>query len=226
MAVVLFVSETLAAAANASDTLQGGGTGVDLGQVQNGLFAPIVDQSTNNGAQILWIRHDSVVDPITNLKVYLSQYTATGFTYGGNKTPATDFSETLAEGAASAVDAAAKNNSSGGAGGLWMDQKWDVTQTNQFDISTRSAEVKIFGRAGQGQDAATAFTLDAAAMLHTPDNAAENDASAPVAGSIGISTDTVLGNRAKLRFRIYLRSAFPDGGYVQVGKTYRYSFTA
>jgi hypothetical protein len=55
---------------------------------------------------------------------------------------------------------------------------------------------------------------------------AENAPSAPVDGKIGISTDNVLGNRAKLRFRIYLREAFADGGIFQAALIARFSYTA
>lgn len=237
MAVLLTVSETLGGA-EVSDALAGGGIGLDLGQVTNGSYAPLVDQNLNQGAQTLYLRHDAIVDPITEVKMYLASYSETGFTYGGpsNTDAATNLADILAEGASSDVSAAAKNNSNGLAGGLWIEMQYNVTDTNQFDIfnsrtinsvtSPGSTFVKIYGRAGQGQSAPTAFGLIKEACLYTPDNSAENAPSAPVNGKIGKSTDAVLGNRGKMKMRIYLKSGFADGGIFQLAKVFRYSYTA
>lgn len=233
MAVLLTVSETLGGA-DVSDALAGGGTGLDLGQVTNGGYAPLVDQDLNQGAQTLYLRHDAIVDPITEVKMYLDSYAETGFPYGGpsNSSAAANIATVLAEGASSDVSLAAKNNSNGLAGGLWMEMQYNISETNQFDIATsRGADagskfVKIFGRAAEGQDAASAFNLIKESCLYTPDNSAEQAPLAPVDGKIGISTDTDLGNRAKIRLRIYLKTAFADGGIFQIAKVFRYSYTA
>lgn len=238
MAVLLTVSETLSGS-EVSDALAGGGTGIDLGQVTNGSYAPLGgDQNLNQGAQTLYLRHDSIVDPITEVKMYIVSYAETGFTYGGpnNASAASNLASVLAEGAASDVSAAAKNNSNGLAGGLWMEMQYNVTETNQFDIfndrtlsgvtSPGSTFVKVFGRSGGGQSAATAFGLIKEAALYTSDGSSEGSPSLPVDGKIGKSTDTALGNRAKLRLRIYLKTAFADGGIFQLAKVFRYSYTA
>lgn len=231
MAVLLTVSETLGGS-EVADSLAGGGTGVDLGQVVNGQYAPITDQTLNTGAQVLYLRHNAVIDPITNLKIYMDSYSRTGFTYGGAVTAASDYNILKTEGNASAVTAAEKNNSTGLAGGLWMEMQRDVATSNQFDIATaRSLDaatkyVKIFGKSAQGQDEATAYGVIKESCVYTPDNLAENAPSAPVDGKVGIETDNVLGNRAKLRFRIYLREAFADGGIFQFSLICRYSYTA
>lgn len=237
MAVLLTVSETVGGA-EVNDALAGGGTGIDLGQVTNGGYAPLVDQTLNSGAQTLYLRHDAIVDPITEVKMYLVSYAETGFTYGGpsNTDAASNLADILAEGASSDVSAAAKNNSNGLAGGLWMEMQYNVTETNQFDIfndrtlnsvtSPGSKFVKIYGRAGEGESSATAFDLIKESCFYTPDNVAENAPSAPVDGMIGLSTDTAKGNRAKIRMRIYLKTAFADGGIFQLAKIFRYSYTA
>ena len=237
MAVLLTVSETLSGL-EVSDALAGGGTGIDLGQVTNGSFAPLVDQTLNQGAQTLYLRHDAIVDPITEVKMYLVSYAETGFTYGGpsNASAASNLTSILAEGASSDVTAAAKNNSNGLAGGLWMEMQYNVSETNQFDIfnnrtlsgvtSPGSRFVKIYGRSGGGQSAATAFDLIKESCLHTADDVTEDAPSLPVDGKIGKTSDTVLGNRAKLRMRIYLKTAFADGGIFQLAKVFRYSYTA
>jgi hypothetical protein len=229
MAVTLYVqSAKSAAGANVfADSLAGGGNGIDFGQVVNGQFAPIVDQPTNDGALVVYINHDATVDPITNLKLYLGSYTLTGFTYGGADTASGDLSSVLSEGQTSDESASAKNNANGLASGLWVDMQWDVSTTNQFDVSSRSSNVKIFGNGGtQGIDAASAFVVSADAMLYSSNDIAEVDATTPVAGSVGKNNDTVLGDYAKLRFRIYLRTAFPDGGIFQCSLVCRYAFSA
>jgi hypothetical protein len=233
MAVTLTVSETVAGS-NVSDALAAGGTGVDLGQVTNGSFAPYVDAATNNGAQILWIRHNAIVDPITDVSMYLADYTlSTGFTYGGpsNTSSALNLTSILAEGASTSYAAGDKNNSNGTASGLWMDMQWDVSQSGQFDPATArgsdpaSKYVKVFGLAGQGQSIATAFSLIKESCTYY-NGTTEVAASSPVDGQIGISTDSAKGNRAKIRMRIYLRQSFVDGGIFQVAKVIRYSHTA
>lgn len=229
MAVTLFFQDAKSAAgANVfADALVGGGSGVDFGQVVNSQYAPIISQAANTGAITAFINHDAVESPITELKMFLDNYTTTGFTYGGAATAASDLTNVLAQGQASDESAAAKNNSNGLAGGLWTDMQWDVSTTNQFDVSTRSANVKIFGNNGtDGIDAASAFTISEDAMLYSADDSAEVDATTPVAGSIGINNDTVLGDYAKLRFRIYLTSTFPDGGYFQVALQLSYAHLA
>ena len=235
MAVSLFICPTLAdsdttAANEFSDALAGGGAGMNLGQVANGLYAPIVDQGTNDGAQSIYISHDATIDPITDLKVYLSQF---GQSYGGAVSAASDYASMLAEGNTSTSSAGDKNNGNGTSSGLWMDFKWDVSTTNQFDIATRSAEVKIFGdNTTDGIDAASAFDVQSISMLYAANSSTEAAPNTPETGKIGVSSgsgfsgDFTLGNRAKVRTRIYLRSAFPDGGIFQVDYTFRYSFTA
>lgn len=229
MAVTLFFQEAKSATgANVyADALVGGGTGVDFGQVQNGSYAPIIDGPSNTGAQIAYLNHDAVESPITEVKMYLANYTTTGFSYGGSNTAAADLTSILAQGQASDESAGAKNNSNGLAGGIWMDMEWDVSTANQFDISTRSANVKIFGNGGtEGIDLASAFDLSADAMLYSADDSAEVDATTPVLGSIGINNDTVLGDYAKIRMRTYLRSDFADGGYFQVALQISYAHLA
>lgn len=231
MAVILTVSETLGGA-EVSDSLAGSGTGVDLGQVVNSQYAPISDQTSNTGAQVLFLRHNAVIDPITNLKIYMDSYSRTGFTYGGAVTAISDYNVLKSEGSASDVTASAKNNLNGLAGGVWMEMQRDVASTNQFDIATArggdagAKYVKIFGKAAAGIDEATAYGVIKESVLYTADNSAESAASAPVDGKIGREADTVLGNRSKLRFRIYLRDAFADGGIFQFALVARFSYTA
>lgn len=235
MAVNLFICPTLVASdttapAEFSDALAGGGTGLNLGQVSNGLYSPIVNQSTNDGAQLVYLSHDATIDPITDVKVYINTFSQT---YGGAVSAASDYTSIKNEGQTSTASAGDKNNSNGTSSGLWVDFKWDVSQTNQFDIASRGSEVKIFGDGGtDGIDAASAFPMITAAMLYAANSSTEAAPSAAESGKIGKSSvsgyagDSVLGNRAKIRKRVYLRSAFPDGGIFQVDYIYRFSFSA
>jgi len=223
LAVLLTVSETLNGSAIA-DSLEGGGTGIDLGAVVNNQYAPFIDKTANTGAQTLYIRHNAVDFPITDVGFFIQQYgIGTGFTYGGADTAANDIATLISLGTASG---SSKNNADGLSGGLWIDMDSDVSTTNQFDQAGFPGVVKIFGDAGTaGIDIASAFTLQTAAMVY--DNASvETQASAPVTGQIGKASDSVLGDNAKIKLRIYLPNSFTDGGYVQCEMVVKYSFTS
>lgn len=223
MAVLLTLSRTLAPS-QIADSLQGGGTGWAIGSVVNGGYAPVIDQVANTGAEVLYISHDAVIDPIFNVKFYVASYTLTGATYGGAKTPAQDLTDLIALGQASG---SSKNNADGLSGGLWMDMTYTASTAVQFDIGTRPTNVKIFGDNGtDGIDAASAFDLITDACFYTPDNIAKNAPTTAEAGKIGKSDDTVLGNRAEIRLRHYLPQSYPDGGYVQWATVIRYTYTA
>jgi len=223
MAVTLTISKTITGA-NVSDALAGAGTGLDLGNVANGSYAPIIDKSANTGKQDIFIRHNATIDPITEFKVYLDDYVGgTGFTYGGVAGNASDFSSLLNLGF---ISGSSKNNADGLSGGCWIDMDWQVTDANRFDIGTRPARVKIFGDNNtDGIDAASAFTIHQDAMSFW-NGSSEVDATSPVAGQVGIASDTVRGNRAHIFKRIYLTTAYPDGGIVQWSYIYVYTFTA
>jgi hypothetical protein len=235
MAVNLFICPTLVASstiapAEFSDALAGGGSGLNLGQVSNGLYSPIVNQATNDGAQLVYLSHNATIDPITDVKVYINTFSQT---YGGAVSAASDYTSIKNEGQLSTSNTGDKNNSNGTSSGLWVDFKWDVSQTNQFDIATRGTEVKIFGDNGtDGISVVSAFPMIAASAMYAANSSSEAVPSAAVSGKIGKSSgtgyagDSVLGNRAKIRKRVYLRSAFPDGGIFQVDYIYRFSFSA
>lgn len=230
MAVVLTVSETVNGASVTSgsgDLLQGGQRGVDIGNVTNGAYTPLgTDQETNDGAQLIYVRHDATLDPITSVKIYIDEITPAltgGNSYGGAKTAAQDKTDLISQGQASGSNG---ENTDGLSGGVWIDMDYLANNTNRFSQSTRPATVKIFGDAGtDGISAASAFTLHADSMLYW-NGTTEIDATTPVSGSVGISTDTVLGNRSKLQLRLYVRTDWPDGGYVQWSHGLIYSFTA
>lgn len=226
MAVSLTISETLNGAA-VSDSLAGGGSGVDFGSVTNGQFGPLIDQGLNTGAQTLYVRHDAVDDPITDVKTFLQEYgTGTGATYGGAATASDNYTTLLNEGNTSG---SSKNNLDGNSSGIWIDMDSDASTTNQFDQAAFPALVKIYGdnggsASGDGRDLATAYQMAAEALV--VDSGGETQATTPVAGQIGKANDLVLGDNAKVKMRGYLRSNFPDGGIFQWEWVVAYSFTS
>jgi hypothetical protein len=233
--VDLTVSESLDGA-QIADALSGGGTGTSLGQVTNGSYSPVVSAPANSGRQDHFIRHNAVVDQVTDFKVFFQTYgVGTGFTYGGpgTRSAAADFASIRAEGDASG---SSKNNGDGLSSGLWIEMNVAemITGTNQFDIGTRPAEVKIFGDAGQTVmiDLASAEVVQSTAMVIDSDQGSGGNGTdgwiptGPVDGEIGVNNDTALGDNAHIAMRIYLRSAFSTGGIHQIEIVYVYTFTA
>lgn len=222
MAVLLTISESLDGT-QVVDSLAGGGTGFDLGSVVNGQYAPIISQGSNTGSQILYVRHSATIDPITEVGTFLQQYgVGTGFTYGGAATAAGNYTTMKNLGNASG---SSKNNGNGLSGGLWVDMDADASTTNQFDQASFPSLVKIYGdNLTDGIDLASAFTLESDALVYAAP--AETLASAPVDGKIGKDNDTVLGDNAKYKLRIYLPTSFADGGIHQGEWVNKYSYTA
>lgn len=220
MTVLLTVSETFLGSGYA-DTLAGAGSGIDLGSVINGSYSPLVDQPSNDGAQNVFIRHNATVDPITDVKTFVQQYSQT---YGGANTPANDLATLISKGQASSSSDA--NNDDGLASGLHVEMQWNVSLPSQFAASRIGTQVRIYGDAGtQGISLASAFDVIAAAMVKN-NGGSEAAPSAAVLGSIGKSGDTVLGQSAHLRLRFFLEQLANTGGIVQFDYVIAYSFTA
>lgn len=222
MAVLLTVSETLDGSAVA-DALAGGGSGIDLGSVVNGSYAPVILKSANSGGQNIFVRHDASIDPITDVKTFIQQYgVGTGFTYGGADTAANDYAAIKALGNGSG---SSKNNADGLSGGFWHDADWDASTANQFDQASFPSVVKIYGdNLVDGTDLTNAFLIPNTCQVY--DAPGETAASAPVAGKIGKNNDTVLGDNAHFKVRIYLTQAYSQGGIYQFEWVWSYSFTA
>ncbi len=225
MAVNLTVSKTLSGA-GAADSLAGGGSGVDLGSVVNGEYAPIISKAANTGWQSLYIRHNATVDPITSVGTFIAQFSQT---YGGAASAAADYATLISKGNASGNSA---NNGDGLSSGLRIEHDADLGGTlgaSAFD-GTR-AQVKIYGDGStDGIDLASAFDLHVDACIYdasphgTPGTAV--DATTPVTGKIGKDGDSVLGDHALVKLRFYLEDAAPDGGILQWDWVIKYSFTA
>lgn len=223
MAVTLTVSETITGS-NVSDTLAGGSAGLDLGQVTNGQYCPLTLQSANTGHQDIFIRHDAVVDPITDVKIYLAQYSGT---YGGANSAATDFTTIGTYGTTDS--GATANNSDGLSRGIHVDMSWDVVTASQFAYTREATgQKRIFGKVYSAKDG---LSLAQAHDLHVDacsywNGASEVDATTPVTGKIGKSSDTVLGNRGHLRMRGYLHTAAVDGGILQWDSVISFAYSA
>lgn len=238
MSVSLTVSETIDGTqiADVLSPTVSGNTGTNLGQVTNGSYAPLVNQTANTGRQDWFIRGDNTVDPITDVKVHLQEYgTGTLYNYGGpgSRSPAADLATIIAEGNASGSN---KSNNDGLSSGIWMEMNAAqlVTETNQFDQGTRSDEVIIFGDSGStvGVDLANAVPIIAKACVIDSDQSLGGDATngfiptAPQDGQIGVDGDTALGDNMHIALRSYLRSAFATGGVFQVEIAVVYTFTS
>lgn len=254
MTVTMTVAETLAdalAGTDFSDALAdgSGGTtnsGLDYGQVVNGKYAPIIDEIANTGKQDVYYSHDATVDPVTDVKFHLDEFSgANGYGGPGSRSPTIDLTTILDEGNTSANVGSppSKNNANGLGAGIWIDQDSDVTDTNQFDWATNrgngtpagNGTVYIYGAnggaaTGEGKDLASAFDLMTTAMVYS--NAGEQQATGPVAGQIGrrrsvdVPEGELLGEAAHIRTRVYIRTAFTEGGIFQFDKTAAFSFTA
>ena len=196
-----------------------------------GLVAP---QAANTGSNDLFIFHDAVVDPLTNFSVYLEQYSQA---YGGVATAAADFArlQTLAEATGSN-----KNNSNGLTEGFWIDMDFDALVPNQFDYANFGpvADTIVTGAGGgvvrvmrrtdggnlsdHGSELSNRITVLAASMFVDPSTIP----SAPVDGTIGKSGDAVLGDRSKIKHRLYLKQAETTSGIIQWDETFAFTTTA
>jgi hypothetical protein len=232
MTVTLTVSKTLGGS-GVADTLLGGtgtNTGIDLGQVVNSQYTPIILQSANTGQLDLYVSHNAVTDPITNLATYVQQYgTGTSYAYGGANTAAGDLTTLLTYGHAS--NSTAANNSDGLAGGLQIDMDYAVTTTNQFAHSRLGTQLRIYGlngaspTAGDGASLALAIPMYSAAMAKTV-SGADAAPSTPTTGTVGKSGDVAYGDHAHYKMRFYLPSSAVNGGELQFEYVYSFSFTS
>lgn len=223
MTVSIVVSRTLDGA-QMSDSLQGGGTGMDIGQVGTGSWTPLTNKSANQGHQDFYIQHDGTAE-ITSCKIFIQVYgTGTGFSYGGGDSAINDFAAMKAMGN---VSGGSKNNNDGNSGGLWVDMDWNASDATAFDQANFPAFVKIFGDNNtDGIDLGSAFTIIKEAMVYK-NGLVEDEPSAPVDGTIGpASTPTVIGDTAHLKLRQYLRNDFGSAGYFQYETVIAYSATA
>jgi hypothetical protein len=237
MTVLLTVAETWNGA-NFSDSLEGGGSGIDMGAAINGQYAPITSQVANTGHKNVFIRHDAVVDPITDVKTFLQQYgVGTGFTYGGANSAAADFTKILNMGNTDTMGSSIGNNSDGLGNGLHIDMDWDVSTANQFLGSRTGTFKRIYGdnggaASGEGRSLATAFAMKLDAMSNTQNTGTEIAPTGAANGIIGrdysvsSSEAALYGDRAHPRLRFFLRSDEIDGGILQWEWVIAYSFTA
>lgn len=227
MAVNLTISKTLGAGPPLvgpaiADTLAGGSSGLDLGQVVNNEYVPIISKAANTGFQNIFVAHDAVVDPIDDVKTYVAQYTGV---YGGADSAVNDIATLIAKGAAD--NEATANNSDGFASGFRIEHAGrEIGSLGANAFLPSRAQVKIYGNnSTDGIDLASAFDLHVDALIFN-NTGSEVDATTPVTGKIGKSGDSVLGDVAHVGVRFYLEDAAPDGGILQWDWVWAYSFTA
>ena len=221
MAVNLVVAKTINGS-QINDTLAGGSSGLDLGSCVNSEFAPITSKSANTGWQDLFIRHNATIDPITDVKTFIAEFTGT---YGGAQNPSTDLATLIAKGASD--NEATSNNSDGLSSGLRIEHDADIAGSLGLNAFLPSrGQVKIYGNGStQGIGLASAFPLHVDALVYN-NSGTQVDATTPVTGKIGKTGDTVLGDRAHVKLRYYLEQNAPDGGVLQFDYVIAYSFTA
>lgn len=221
MAVNLLISKSLTGGA-VNDSLAGGSSGLDLGQLINGEYSPIVEKSANTGHADLYISHDATIDPIQDYKTYIGQYSGV---YGGANSAAADIATVIAKGQAD--NELTANNSDGLSSGFRIEHAGiSIGSLGSSAFLPSRAQVNIYGNNGtDGIDLASAFDLHVDALVY--DNAGvEVDATNPVTGQIGIIGDTVLGDHAHVGVRFYLEDAAPDGGIAQWDYVHSFSFTS
>jgi hypothetical protein len=221
MAVSLLISKTLTGGAVA-DSLAGGSTGLDLGQVINGEYAPVIDAPSNTGYQDLYVSHDATIDPIQDFKSYIAQYSGV---YGGANSAVADIATVIAKGQAD--NEATANNSDGLSSGYRIEHAGiAIGSLGASAFLPSRAQVNIYGNNGtDGIDLASAFDLHVDAMVFD-NTGVEVDATTPETGKIGIIGDAVLGDHAHVGLRFYLEDAAPDGGIIQFDTIFAFSFTA
>ena len=222
MTVSLTISKIQNPPTQVADVLAGGGHGLDYGQVINGSYVPVILKSANTGYMPLYISHDAVIDEIVEVKSYAAVYSQT---YGGAKTALLDIAELITKGQNDSE--ATANNGDGLSGGLRIEHAGqNIASLGASAFLPSRAQVKIYGNNGtDGISLASAFDLHVDACgVNTA--GVWTDASAPVTGKIGISSDTVLGNMAWVGTRFYLEDAAADGGIMQWDHVWSFAYTA
>lgn len=239
MTVSLTVSETIDGLAVA-DTLEGGGTGSDLGTVTNSGYAPRINKVANTGRLDLFCRHDGTAE-ITDFGSFIQEYgTDTSFAYGGGNTPTDDFTNIKNLGNASGDS---RNNANGLSGGLWIDMNANVAEVNQFDFTTNGYDSAGGSKGGDdtvrkyadnnidGIDIESGFPMKDKAMVIAADQGNGGDSGngfipdGPVEGTIGATGNTTFGDNAHLKLRMYLTETFSTGGLHQWEWVGAYSFS-
>ena len=221
MAVNLTISKTLTGA-GVSDVLSGGSVGLDLGQVINSQYVPIISQVANTGHQDIYVYHDAVIDFIDDFKTFVTTFSGV---YGGADSAVNDIATLIAKGQAD--NEATANNSDGLSAGFRVEHDgFGIGGLGVSAFLPSRAQVDIYGNSGtDGIDLTSAFDLHVDALVF--DNAAvETDATVPITGRIGKSGDSVLGDNAHFGFRFMLEDSAPDGGILQWDTVFAYSFTA
>ena len=221
MAVSIIASETLDGA-QVSDSIQGGGSGADLGQVGTGSYSPLTNKTSNQGHFDLFVRHDGLL-PIYGVTTFIQPMgEGTPYSYGGGNSAAGDFASMKSMGN---VSGNSKNNADGMSGGLWVDMDWDAGDATRFDQANFPSFVKIYGDNNtDGISLNSGFPVIKEAMVYGVAGV-ETQPSAPVDGKIGAQgSPLVLGDNAHLKLRQYLRSDFASNGYFQFEYVIAYSY--
>jgi hypothetical protein len=176
----------------------GGGQAADALQGgSTGIDLGTVANGAATSVQNLYISHNGT-QKITGVAYYIQAFTGT---YGGNYTAAADYAKLRTLGDSSY--------------GYQVDEIYNSSPAFNgafYQVAT-----------GAGDAFATRRTIPTTAMVY--DSSGEQAASSPVAGEIGPSGNTVLGNRAKLKERVSIPASEVDGGYRQFDLVIAYNYT-
>lgn len=238
MTVLLTIAKT-SLGAQVADPLSGGGVGYDIGVIKNGSYSGVISQAANTGFNDYFVSHDAANDPVTNFSLFVEPYSQI---YGGVRSANEDYDrlETMAE----ATDGS-KNNGLGNTSGWAVDFDWDAVTANIFDYinfgpvadsivtGAGGGLVRYFRRqdpgtgnlADHGSDLLSRITVPADAMAYDPGTGMVA-ASAPLAGVIGKSDDSTLGNRSRCKFRLFVASGETLGGELQFDTTAAFTYTS
>jgi hypothetical protein len=224
MAVVLTVSSTFSPATPYADVLLGGGggnTGIDFGVGTNNQYTPIINKTANTGSLPVYLSHNGTAK-ITELRTHIQTYgTSTGYAYGGTDTAANDY--ITMHSTLGLASGSSKNNADGNSAGLWGECNAALADGDANFFDRPLGDVKVFGDSGNGIDLATAYTIPTTTMIY--DSGGETAATSPVAGELGVSGDSVLGDRSLIRYRVFFPDSFAVGGTIQFEIVYTYAFT-
>lgn len=200
-----------------------GNTGVDMGSAGTNSWTPLTNKTANQGHLNLYLRHDGVND-IQDLVTFIQQYgVGTSYTYGGADTAANDYAalKTLGFGSGSS-----KNQADGLSAGLWVDMNWQSNDSSRFDQANFPTNVKIYGDNNtDGIDLDSAFTVIAAAMVYD-NGGTETSGSVPVDGTIGTAGNTVHGDNAHIKLRMYIPTIYSRTNINQFEWVASYTYTS
>lgn len=182
-----------------SKTVSGANVNDTLSGGSTGVDLGTVANGAFSNTTNLFVKHDGA-QKITGLSYYIQSFTGT---YGGNYTASADYAKLLALGDA------------GTPAGLQVDEVWNSSPNFQTFYQVKTGNADSF---------ANRRVVPTTAMSRN-NSGTEVGATTPVAGEVGPTGNTVIGDRAHVRERISIPSAEVDGGIRQFDAVFAYNYT-